>query len=438
MQTKVLLVFDTPGKNHDDMVAFLGGVKGYHVVPHHVQDANYASIPQFVKEFEAQVTTKKREYALCIFHLSGNADKLTTCLVCESPKIAGSRLLKHAFASAYIRWGAMRCALVYPDRCCSQDACLPPAAQMADMAIPYETKKTGEANIPDSVWEELSSRLETLRKVDSYKSETAHITAAHVSSELTQTTNSNLKGENAVVAKEKEDPATLEDVLRAIDVHVKGDESRLALAQQLGMSALEWQEHSSQVGRERDLSLVLRREAKKPLGLDAIAKALTTSGCSYKLSDLCRSFDVAREERWDIYLSDYIDSGATNIPSEQVIEEGEFLGGKNPNAPKGKEPSEDTHVEHIDTSLLPPYMRDAIELELGKTPEERAQIAKDQVEYFQKLDKEYEDRKLKREMQEYQGQLPLGSTLIGGYATREHLPGKIAGGVSSSNETIPK
>ena len=166
---------------------------------------------------------------------------------------------------------------------------------------------------------------------------------------------------------------------------------------------------------------VLRREVAKnrTTGLHLIASQLGLIG-QYELARFCRDF--ADESKTHLYRSDYTLETPTRM--EESIDE--FLGGRNQTAILGDQPNpeDDTHLDKLQSGLLPPYIRDALQLQKDGLQDEYDQLAAETIERAQALDREYEKRKLERELLEYQGKLPSGSTLLGGYNDREKKPGK--------------
>lgn len=386
--TKVLLVYDAPGAQHDAMVTFLSRIQGYHVVQLQVRDADYVSVPDFIETFQATVTRHKRQWALVIVHYSQHAET-SRCMYCNEVRPASSRLLKHALGAMYVNWGLTRCAVIHPVHCCSADSILLPAKQIEDMAITYE----GDT-YPDELWGALVEKLDTVRTIDSYKDETRHVRTVEDKSGPTV-----------------EHPLSADEVLQFIGRQVQGAGE---LARALGTPPLEWSEHAERAG-EQALYLVLRRViADDPDGgYERIAKELDNEDWAR----MCR--DVAKGE--EVFLSNY---DAAELPAEEEEKEEQFVGTNG--IWDEINPSDGTHIDKVDAQLLPPYMRDALELEQSgnATPAEVAKATELAIARAQELDREFEQRRVARELEEYRGTLGGGTTLLGGYATRDKQPGR--------------
>lgn len=104
---------------------------------------------------------------------------------------------------------------------------------------------------------------------------------------------------------------------------------------------------------------------------------------------------------------------------EQQPPAAEFVGGKSGPWRQGIEKpdaKEGTHLDKMEMTFIPPYMRDAILNQKQPTVAEQEEI----VRLAQERDKIYERDQLAREIQ--------SGKSMGGFYTTNHLPGKSAGG----------
>lgn len=410
---KVLLVYDAEGPQHDAMVTFLADVQGYHVVQLHIDDSRFDSIPSFIEAFQGitrpVANQNRRDFVLAIFHYSQHA-RTSRCMYCSENRPDSSKLLKHAFGSAYVNWGMSRCAIVHPTHCCGADSTLLPAKQIEGMAISFETPLVKD-RYPDSVWEALATKLQTVRTIDSHKEATRHVRTIQ-----------------EVVPVVIEDPLTEDEVMLLIGSLVQSIDGQSAkqLALALGTAGIEWDEHAQRAG-DRALYLVLRRTIlDDPSSGWARVSEWLKSVDQHEAARMCQDITTGGP----LLLSNYpgLTPATASASIEPPAQDAEFVGGQNNGTwetaatSEDVNPSDGTHVDRMRNNLLPPYMREALALEQQEGGSEATAAA---IEYAQELDRDYERRRLAREMQEYKGG-GGSTTLLGGYATRDKLPGKLA------------
>lgn len=395
--SKVLVVYDTDSCISQD-IAQVVKEQGYNPVLLKIPNDTFKSVKDFIRAFEniTRPEDGRRPYVLAFFLYSTTSS--TLCMYCGDYRIDSNPLLKHATAAAYCQWGRGRCAIIHPPRCCALDSSQLPAKQVEDMSIEWDIDMpNGELGKIVLPFESMKTRLASIKKKDAKT--TRHVLTIQ-----------------EVVPTEKEEAISLAELLRLVEPRVKDVD---AFALDFGVNAIEWEE-LQQRSKQDALFFVLRREVTKDMksGLHLIASRVGLLG-EFELARMCRDF--ADESKRPLYLSDY----TLDVVSEQD-EGGDFLGGQNRTAILGDQPNpeDDTHLDKLQSHLLPPYIRDALQLQKEGKQEAFDELTAETIEHAQALDRAYEKRQLERELLEYQGQLPRGSTLLGGYNEREKKPGK--------------
>lgn len=400
--SKVLLVYDHAGAHHDNMVRFLTRDLGYHVITLHVDDTKFAHVSEFTRALDGSIPRKEseRQYVFYVFQFSST--KPTVCMYCDRDKTDSSRLLKTALATCYVRYGSSRCAIVHPETCCAMDDTLLPAAQIEDMHIAFRPVPTmSYLEFPccnehcgdnETVRTVLTQKLRTIRDIDARRDTTRHVVTVQT-----------------VERAQVEQPLSHDQVLRLLGTILQAKSAQLTeVVVALGVSAIEWEPHYARFQSEA-LYMVLKR-AIRTRSLSVVCDILSTV-VDKELVDGLRS--SGSDDDW--YLSAH--PAWQSKPAE-------------PAAPKDKEedgepavrpnPSESTHIDQVNTRFLPPFLRDQLEKQRSVTGTALGDDPVQGMKLLQDMDKEYEKRKLERELSEYRAQVPsANATLMSGYSMRD-------------------
>jgi hypothetical protein len=469
MASKILYIYDGESNQQEDLIHFCESIQGYQVVSQKIVDDDFDSAQEFITQFQAQVTAA-RPYVLAIFHYSKggnsgssgssgdnnhNSEPTTTCTYCNRPGHNHSRLLKHALACSYLKWGSARCVVIHPPYCCTLNSTMLPQKQVEEMAIPYAPT--------DAFWESLTERFERVRAFDKHSEKTCHVrttttvataVAAAVATEGGASSESTTPQQvsHTRVEADTETPVSLEQVLHqvAIAVSQAPDTEIEPFVKRFAVGKIEWRELRDQEGVIAALDRILKKKA--PLG-DPFA-----AGWERNTLENCKGY-LQNSEQYAEYvrlIQDFIDFNIRSNECEGALPKGplpllsgyqlrtenlkqkgdaddQFLGGMNPHikrmgptgtggknigTPYGGGAVGDDGLEGVPLSLLPPYLRDAMEL---KNSEKATEITQEFIERAQKMDAEFEKRKLARDMKEYRGEFPLGSNLMNGFSMKDKV-----------------